>query len=189
MSEIQITETELSYPDAAGQTMTVLDITDISKAINRIVDITSATIQDAPELLSVFNNAFAKLNKHLAHVRFQCNQAESLLTQRESEIILDESTKLLAEKNLKATDTLRKALIPLDSKYRALQENVFMLKSIVKLMEGQLKSLDMAYMSTKKLYPSSGADYSPKMNANAHSLETEEIGERGFTIGKVKYNY
>lgn len=135
-----------------------LDLKGIFQVESRIQEIATLTIVKAPELMSVFNKAYCDLVGMIFMVQLQYELARKYSNEVKAVVLLDKVSDILKSKGL-ATSTrptgsedFRQAVLDLDPDYQVAQDKIMQLKSILMLLEGKQKSIDMAYTATKKVY-------------------------------------
>lgn len=135
-----------------------LDLGEIIQIETRIQEIAMITPVKAPELMAVFNHAYAELVKMVASVEFELELAKKHANEVKAVVLLDKAPAILKEKGLTTgkspggSEDFRQAVLDCDSDWQRAQEKIIQLKCILTLLEGKQKSIDMAYTAVKKVY-------------------------------------
>jgi len=119
--------------------------------------VATANAHKAPELLATFNIAYLDVKDVL--LKLECLQIEASkdVNRRKAIVILDEVPKILAAKGLSnsrspgGSEDQRNAILDTDAEYLAANDRLSLIKAMIKLMEGKLKGVEMAYTSVKKI--------------------------------------
>lgn len=152
MNSIDITNTTISYPKPGSDAVAKLDVSAISPILDKIGEVATVNKTTAPRLMAEFNFAYAETNKLITFLRYEKDRAENLLNLRRSEVLLDISGEVIRAKGQSPNKELRDAVVCLDKEYQKLLEDRAQLEALVKFLEGQLKALEFAYQSVKKIY-------------------------------------
>jgi hypothetical protein len=134
-----------------------LDMTSVHIATARIAEIASVNIHKAPELLATFNVAYLDTSRFIALVEYEYAMATSRLAGIKSVILLDRMVDILREKGLSTpksplgSEDIRQAVMDADPEYKRVSELTYNLKCYIAMLQDNKKSLEMAYMSIKKI--------------------------------------
>jgi hypothetical protein len=134
-----------------------IPIRSVYEAESRIPEVATANAHKAPELLATFNIAYLDVKDVL--LKLECLQIEASkdVNRRKAIVILDEVPKILAAKGLSSarspggSEDQRNAILDTDAEYLAANDRLSLIKAMIKLMEGKLKGVEMAYTSVKKI--------------------------------------
>ena len=135
-----------------------LDLKGIFQVESRIQEIAILTPVKAPELMALFNKAYCDLVSMISMVQLQYELAKKYSNEVKAVVLLDRVSDILKAKGLATSskptgsEDFRQAVLDLDPDYQAAQDKIMQLKSILMLLEGKQKSIDMAYTATKKVY-------------------------------------
>jgi hypothetical protein len=146
--EIEITREYIRYPKEDQTELSTLNMSDVCVALESIDKVAHVTRGSAPGLMSLFNSAYKQLGEKAVYIRYQVSRTENEINKRRAEILLDPANSKLGNA------AMREARIVTDSAYQTLLNHKDMLDAILKYLELQIKSVDMAYMATKKCYDS-----------------------------------
>ncbi len=157
----------------------VFDMKAIRFAENRTEEIASITPGKAPELMAVFNQAYAELVSMVSAVEYEYETACRKSREIKAVIVLDKVPSILKERGLQTNETTRQAIIDLDPDYQSAQETETILHSFKTLLEGKKKSIEMSYTAVKKIL---GDSFHAKM-----SLPGPDSSPTQGYFGKTRY--
>lgn len=134
-----------------------LDTKTSTSAEYRLFEVATVTAAKAPELLSTFNMAYLELSRNLANSQFEYNRAVRARENARATFMIDRLPNALQAKNLvtakspMGTEDIRSSLLRMDTDFLAAEELVDELKCVCSLLDGKMKSVEMAYTSVKKI--------------------------------------
>jgi hypothetical protein len=143
-----------------GKSVIALDLADIRYTEQRIADIQHVNPHKAPELLTVFNQAYLQLGEHIARLTYQENRAANELDKIKGRLLIDEIPAIIADKKLSNSKDIRDALISADPTYQECKDLYDQLVAATALLKGKQKSIEMAYTSVKKIIGENNYDMS-----------------------------
>lgn len=147
-------EVPSSLPNCAN---ILLNLTQVKAAEARIQEVAFLTPLKAPELLSVFNQAWLEARRLTTAVDFELVRAKMELKRTKSRLVLDEVPKLLLEKGLVSaknpagSEDLREMILLQRPDYIDACDRVAQLEAVVRFLGDQAQALEMAYASVKKV--------------------------------------
>lgn len=133
------------------------DLTIPYMAESRIREIAFVTIEKAPELLSLFVEAYAKLADHYATLEEMVERGKNAADRRRAVIILDEVPEYVKAKGIgnarspMGSEDIREAIVQQDASYAILLDKIASYKATRELVYMKLKAIDMAYTAIKKI--------------------------------------
>lgn len=157
MSDMLETRREIVVPRGNGTGGIVLDMTNVYIAEGRIQEVAFVTPHKAPELLSTFNVTFLELTRHITKLDYERNVAKRVANKMRAIILLDRVPAILKERGLATakspagSEDLRQAILDIDEPYQTACDRVDQITAIMKLLQGKLTSIEMAYTSVKKI--------------------------------------
>lgn len=173
-----------------------VDLTKASEAKRRIPEVAFVTPGKAPELLAVFNDAYADISRQIPVVEYHIQRAQATANRIRSVVLLDKAPKILQEKNLTTSrspggsEDLRTAVLDADEEYLAACDNVYQLKCILDTLKFLLKDVEMAYSSVKKILGEGSFNYSNNLGSTMPDRNVGDPGEKEASaafFGKAKY--
>jgi len=151
-------ETAKIIPNGDGSAGgTLLQMTDIYRALARVDEIAIINGAKAPELIACFTRAYAALTDHLAVISTQVVKAKNAVAKRTAIVILDEVPRILREKgvlsgkNTSGSADQRQAVLDVDVEYQQVRDLLQHLEAHYKLMEGKQTDIEMMYLATRKI--------------------------------------
>lgn len=136
-----------------------LEMSDVADALYRaVVEVPIVNSTKAPELLGKFHGAYLILSRQVAMVQYELNRATSNEEKARSIFMLDRLPTVVQEKGLSTpksplgTEDIRSALLQVDEDYCRAEDLVHELKCIVAQLLGKLKTVEMAYYTTKEVF-------------------------------------
>lgn len=149
-----------------GMSVFKMDMTDINYAINeRINDIQHVNPHKAPELLTIFNQAYLGLGEYITNLEYQLNRAKNELDKIRARLLMDEIPQILEAKKLSNSKDIRDALIVANSEYQIGKDLVDQLDAVVANLQVKQDSVEMAYNSVKKILGTDSYDMSKRATA------------------------
>ncbi len=128
-----------------------MNLTLVFKALGRIEEVAMLSSQKAPELMSAFNKAYLVLGKFAAVVGLEKSKAKGALDEIRARIILEKAPIVLEQHRVRESDATRQAVCDLDPEYKHTRDTFDRLVALHEVMKHQMKSLEMAYTSAKKV--------------------------------------
>jgi len=145
---------------------------------HRKLEIAYANKETAPELMQIFNTAYCAVARMMAQISYEYTQAKKYADKRRSIILLDIAPDILAKRNLKTSEDLRKAVLDQDEEFLALMDKVSMLEAAHEYLRSKAKGFEMAFQSSKKIF-----DITSGTLGSAHQLNAGH----DFDIGSPRY--
>lgn len=143
----------------------IIDLKAIVKALARISEIQSVTPMKAPELLSDFTCTWRDLSQNITFLEKERNDAYRVVNKIRSIIMLDEVPEKLKARNLSNNEHHREAIIALDPRFEEADQRKDKIEAVIGIMRTQLKAIEMAYTSVKKIIGENAYNY---MGGNSH---------------------
>jgi hypothetical protein len=165
-----------------GNKIFKMDITNVVYALGRIDDVQHVTPAKAPELLTVFNQAYLELTDHSTKLMYQLTRASNEVDTVKARILIDKIPVLIEEKKLPSSKDIRDALIAADPEYQAVKTTFDRIECLLENLKGKQKSIEMAYSSVKKIID--GNNYNMASKAGARVLNG--ILDDSKTAGQVQ---
>lgn len=148
----------------------ILDMTDIRQADGRRQEVAMVNALRAPELLTLFNNAWLITAKYLNYLEYELDVAVRRLAEVKAVIILDKVPGILAQKGLASSrsplgsEDVRQAILDIDPDYKKVQEYISSVRCYVGLLEAYQTSFMNAYNSVKKILGTDTSSWRPNPN-------------------------
>lgn len=190
MSEIiRSTSTIICPPGKSNGQPLIIDLTLVHEVEQRIKEVAFVTSQKAPELMARFNEAYLVLCAELPKIEYQRLLAQREADKRKSVVLLDEVSKVIAEKGLSNSADVRKAVLDLDQQYQDSLDVAQQIACIYETLDGKRKAIEMAYTATKKILGENVHSTSGRLNAyveeNANAGQT--VDSSGHLPGFGRY--
>jgi iron-sulfur cluster repair protein YtfE (RIC family) len=128
-----------------------LNFSKIYATLGRIEEVATVTSMKAPELMSAFNRAYLDLGRWASVVLYEKAMAKADLDGIFSRIVLETAPRILQEKKIRESDVTRQAVADQDPDYKKARDILDKLTALHEVMKHQLKSIEMAYTSAKKV--------------------------------------
>lgn len=147
-----------------------LDMTEIRQADGRRQEVAMVNALRAPELLTLFNNAWLVTAKYLNYLEYELDVAVRRLAETKAVILLDKVPVILAEKGLASarsplgSEDIRQAILDRDPDYKKVQEYISSVRCYVGLLEAYQTSFMNAYNSVKKILGTDTSSWRPNPN-------------------------
>lgn len=145
-------EHALTLPAFKNSKALRLDMSSIREAESRLEESKTVNPVTFSELSHCFNESYRTLKRHLADIGYLLTQAEIVLEQTKSEVILGEYFEYLKDKPKSAGSTdLRNAFLIKNIDYKATLDRINQLKATQAHFDGKVKVLEnvMGTMKTK----------------------------------------
>jgi hypothetical protein len=134
-----------------GEPDIVLELKDILIAESRQREVAIVTPMKAPELLSLFNEAWRNVDKLVKRLVEAQNRADHMVERRRAKLLLEHVEGVLKAANLSSTKDTRDAVITLDDEFQAAQDRVDQIQAAAEYLKGLQKSFENAFTSVKKI--------------------------------------
>ena len=147
----------LLVPSITGKPL-VLELRSVYEIEARIHEVAGLTRGKAPELMSTFNKTYGKLHDLVFDLNLEKILAERKLSEIKSVVILDQVPQILKERGLAnnrsplGSEDLREAILAQNSDYQNTLVIVKQIECAIELLNGKMRSIQMAYQSVKKVY-------------------------------------
>lgn len=149
----------------------------------RQAEVAIVTPHKAPELLTIFNEAWRNVHDLVTELTNEHNQAQKVADKRKAVILLEVVPKVLKEKDLSTSADIRQAIIDTDSAYEKASERADYIDCVVEYLKGKLKSFENAYNSVKKIMSDDSFNMQGRQNPNlSGNTGTQPVG-----FGKPRY--
>ena len=181
MSELSISGNEITCPRVGGGGI-VIDLGRIAVMEARLAEVALVTPIKAPELLSVFTQAWLELQKHAIALETERLAADRAARMRKSLVTLDLAPEVLRNKGLiragspAGSEDLRQAVLDGDEAYQNALSTVYEIGCCIDLLKTKAKAFEMAYNSVKKILDADRYFYAPNQNLSG-GTGTADVGE------------
>ena len=141
-----------NVPSSDGISFITIDLAEIYKAELRLGDVATVNQQTAPELLSIYNESWLKLDKSANSLQAHKNKCENLYKRARAEAKMacnDEAVKLKG--HAKASADLREAMVDLDETVIAAKDRLDEVSYVLTVLRGKQTAFMNAFQSVKKL--------------------------------------
>jgi hypothetical protein len=136
-----------------GDREIVLELKDILIAESRQQEVAIVTPIKAPELLSLFNEAWRNVDKYVKQLQAALIIAEHQVERRRAKLLLESVEGVLKAANISSTKDTRDAVITLDDEYQAAQGRVDEIQAASEYLRGMLKSRRLRAAWTRSKLP------------------------------------
>lgn len=162
-------ETSLTIPRGRDNLPPLIfDMTEIYRILARTSEIERVTPATYGQLVTEFNMGMIQLNRLVALVEIELQEAKNALDIVEATILLERVDGYLNQKGIKSSADTRKAAIILDQEYQAALHKRDALRAISEYVKGLKESLERAYFSAKQVAEFTSYDpYLPKTAGEA----------------------
>lgn len=169
----------------------VLNLKAILIAESRQQEVAMVTPMKAPELLSLFNEAWRNVDKLVKQLTAARIVAEHQLDRRRAKLLLEVCEEVLKKANLSSTKDTRDAVIALDEEYQGAQDRVDQIEAAAEYLKGLLKSFENAFTSVKKIMGEDAFNMANRIgNKNlSHGAEPQQKQPSTTTSGYGKSRY
>jgi hypothetical protein len=145
-------ETKYLIPSGDGNTNIAIDLVEIVKAEQRLVDVAIVNVHTAPEMLATFNSNWLKLNKSVAALTHHKNKADNCYKNAQADAKLECTEEKLAQLgHTKASADLRAAFVQKDPNVQKTKDRLDEISYVLEVLRGKMEAFYNAYSSVKRL--------------------------------------
>lgn len=195
MSELSISGNEIICPRVEGGAI-IIDLDKIAQMEARLAEVALVTPIKAPELLSVFTDAWLALQRHAISLETERLRADRVARMRRSLVVLDIAPEVLRNKGLIRTgspagsEDLRQAVLDGDEFYQNSLSLVYEIGCCIDVLKVKAKAFEMAYNSVKKILDADRYFYTPNHNLNGRlNTDTNESSPPTSGFGKAGFGF
>ena len=155
-----------------------IPMSEIRLAEARIEEVATVTGHKAPELMSMFNRVYLKIDEIVRMIELEVIHAKQNQAMVRSQILLDKVEDVFKAKGIKPSADLRQAVLDADPDYQAASMRTSALEAAREFFKGKQKGIEMAYSSVRKILGESPQSYAHRnTNLNGTVDYSRSIGE------------